>query len=53
MTNTFEGSIFVSSTIEANQTVTDYVTQLMPQFNEKQVQVGNGCLHAMTRWQAP
>ena len=38
MTNTFEGSIFVSSTIEANQTVTDYVTQLMPQFNEKQIQ---------------
>ena len=38
MTNTFEGSIFVSSPIEANQTVTDYVTQLMPQFNEKQIQ---------------
>ena len=37
MTNTFEGTIFVSSTIEANQTVTDYVTQLMPQFNEAQI----------------
>lgn len=38
VTNTFEGLSFVSKTIVANQNLTEYVTQLMPQFNEKQIQ---------------
>ena len=38
MTNSFEGKSFVSQNLTENQTLTDYVTQLMPQFNEEQIQ---------------
>lgn len=38
VTNTFEGRIFVSETIVANQTVADYISQLMPQFTEREIE---------------
>lgn len=38
VTNTFEGRDFVSATIAANQTITDYISQLMPQFTKQQIQ---------------
>lgn len=38
MTNTFEGRMFVNASFSAEMTVTDYVTQLFPLFNEKQIQ---------------
>lgn len=38
MTNTFEGRIFVSESIVANQTVTEYISQLMPQFTEHEIE---------------
>lgn len=37
VTNTFEGRVFVSESIVANQTVTDYISQLMPQFTEQEI----------------
>ena len=38
MTNSFEGKSFVSQALTENQTLADYVTQLMPQFNDEQIQ---------------
>lgn len=38
VTNTFEGRDFVSAAIAANQTITDYISQLMPQFTKQQIQ---------------
>lgn len=38
MTNTFEGRIFVSESIVANQTVSEYISQLMPQFTEHEIE---------------
>ena len=38
MTNQFEGTTFVNATFSAEMTITDYVTQLVPQFNEQQIQ---------------
>lgn len=37
MTNTLEGGIFVNSNFSAELTVTEYVTQLFPQFNQAQI----------------
>ena len=37
MTNTFEGTIFVNATFSAEMTVTDYITQLFPVFDESQI----------------
>ena len=37
MTITFEGSIFVNATFSAEMTITDYVTQLVPDFNQQQI----------------
>lgn len=37
ITNTFEGSIFVNSAFSAEMTVTDYVAQLFPRFDQKQI----------------
>ena len=38
MTNTFEGEVFVNANFTDNITLADYVTQLVPQFNESQIQ---------------
>ena len=37
MTNAFEGGIFVNSNFSEVMTVTDYVTQLFPLFNQAQI----------------
>ncbi|KAH8113825.1 cephalosporin esterase [Phellopilus nigrolimitatus] len=37
VTNTFEGTIFVNSTFSEEMSITDYVTQLFPLFNETQI----------------
>lgn len=37
VTNSFEGTIFVNANFSAQMTVTDYVTQLFPEFNETQI----------------
>ena len=37
MTNPFEGPPFVNPNFSAQMTVTDYVTQLFPLFNERQI----------------
>jgi carboxylesterase type B len=36
-TNSFEGTIFVNPNFTAQQTVSDYVAQLFPNFNESQI----------------
>ena len=38
MTNTFEGEIFVNANFTDNITLTDYVAELVPQFDESQIQ---------------
>ena len=38
MTNTFEGRIFVNSAFSSQMELKNYVTQLFPQFNDKQLQ---------------
>lgn len=38
MTNTFEGGIFVNTNFSAQMTLTNYVTQLFPLFNDEQIQ---------------
>ena len=38
MTNTFEGRNFVNSGIISGMNITNYVTQLFPQFNDNQIQ---------------
>ena len=38
MTNQFEGTIFVNATFSAEMTLTDYVTQLGPQFSTAQIE---------------
>ena len=38
MTNTFEGRIFVNSAFSSQMDLTNYVTQLFPHFNDKQIQ---------------
>ena len=38
MTNQFEGESFVNATFSAEMTLTDYVTQLVPQFSPAQIE---------------
>lgn len=38
MTNTFEGRTFVNSGVISEMNITNYVSQLFPQFNDKQIQ---------------
>ena len=37
VTNTFEGRDFVSQNFTVNQTITEYIYQLMPQFSDRQI----------------
>ena len=38
VTNTFEGRLFVSQNFTENQTIAEYVAQIIPQFSDREIQ---------------